>query len=287
MSLAAGDPGSRGPRRRRGGRRRGRPPARERRDGRDRQDTRSCASCSPPSQPTGTSCSRTSREPRRPCSRAPSRAASRAARLRASSARRTCSRPTSPACRSGARRAREFEFRPGPIFANVVLVDEINRALPKAQSALLEGMAEFQVTVDGVSRGCPIHSSLIATENPIEQEGTFPLPEAQLDRFLLRTSLGYPTLDEEILILERQRQGHPLTRLRPVVDGDDIPMLRARSSRSTSTRCCAAGVSSSCGRRARSTSSSSGPRCARASRSNVRPAAGRSSTGAHSSCRTT
>ena len=123
--------------------------------------------------------------------------------------------------------AREFEFRAGPIFANVVLVDEINRALPKAQSALLEGMAEFQVTVDGVSRPLPDPFLLIATENPIEQEGTFPLPEAQLDRFLLRTSLGYPTLDEEILILERQRQGHPLTRLRPMVGGDEIRMLRA------------------------------------------------------------
>ena len=98
--------------------------------------------------------------------------------------------------------------------------------MPKAQSALLEGMAEFQVTVDGVSRRLPDPFLLIATENPIEQEGTFPLPEAQLDRFLLRTSLGYPTLDEEILILERQRQGHPLTRLRPVVDGDEIQMLR-------------------------------------------------------------
>ena len=122
---------------------------------------------------------------------------------------------------------REFEFRAGPIFANVVLVDEINRALPKAQSALLEGMAEFQVTVDGVSRRLPDPFLLIATENPIEHEGTFPLPAAQLDRFLLRTSLGYPTLDEEILILEQQRQGHPLARLRPVVGGDEIHRLRS------------------------------------------------------------
>ena len=88
---------------------------------------------------------------------------------------------------------RRFEFRPGPIFANVLLVDEINRALPKAQSALLEGMAERQVTVDGTSRPLPSPFLLIATENSIEQEGTFPLPEAQLDRFFLRTSLGYPT----------------------------------------------------------------------------------------------
>src|SRR5829696_5314814 len=92
-------------------------------------------------------------------------------------------------------KTREFEFRPGPIMANVVLVDEINRALPKTQSALLEAMAEFQVTVDGVTRELPRPFLLIATENPIEYEGTFPLPEAQLDRFLVRTGLGYPAAD--------------------------------------------------------------------------------------------
>ena len=90
-------------------------------------------------------------------------------------------------------RIRDFEFRPGPIFANVVLVDEINRAMPKTQSALLEAMAERQVTVDGTTRAVPRPFLLLATENPIEYEGTFPLPEAQLDRFFLRTSLGYPT----------------------------------------------------------------------------------------------
>ena len=109
---------------------------------------------------------------------------------------------------------RRFEFRPGPIFANVLLVDEINRALPKAQSALLEGMAERQVTVDGTSRPLPSPFFLIATENSIEQEGTFPLPEAQLDRFFLRTSLGYPTLEQELEILDNQLHGHPLERLR-------------------------------------------------------------------------
>jgi MoxR-like ATPase len=122
---------------------------------------------------------------------------------------------------------RRFEFRPGPIFANVLLVDEINRALPKAQSALLEGMAERQVTVDGTSRPLPSPFLLIATENSIEQEGTFPLPEAQLDRFFLRTSLGYPTLAQELEILESQLHGHPLGRLRPVVAIEELAELVA------------------------------------------------------------
>src|SRR5579872_3150725 len=103
---------------------------------------------------------------------------------------------------------REFEFRPGPLFANVLLVDEINRAMPKTQSALLEAMAERQVTVDGVTRVLPEPFFLIATENPIEYEGTFPLPEAQLDRFAVRSSLGYPAEEEELLILREQRRGH-------------------------------------------------------------------------------
>src|SRR6476619_7163551 len=112
---------------------------------------------------------------------------------------------------------RDFEFRAGPVFANVLLVDEINRALPKAQSALLEGMAEHQVTVDGVTHALPDPFFVVATENTIEQEGTFPLPEAQLDRFLIRTSLGYPTLDEELAIVEAQLHGHPLDDLGPVI----------------------------------------------------------------------
>lgn len=123
-------------------------------------------------------------------------------------------------------RTRDFEFRPGPVFANVVLVDEINRATPKTQSALLEAMAESQVTVDGVTRALPSPFLLIATENPIEYEGTFPLPEAQLDRFFLRTALGYPDLDDELKILEEQRFGHPLQDLRPVVTLDGIRELR-------------------------------------------------------------
>jgi MoxR-like ATPase len=123
-------------------------------------------------------------------------------------------------------RERQFEFRPGPVFANVLLVDEINRAMPKTQSALLEAMAEHQVTVDGTTRQLPAPFFLIATENPIEQEGTFPLPEAQLDRFFLRTSLGYPDEDEELRIVQDQRGGHPLDALRPVVSIPDVLELQ-------------------------------------------------------------
>src|SRR6266498_3682984 len=122
---------------------------------------------------------------------------------------------------------RDFEFRPGPIFANVVLVDEINRAMPKTQSSLLESMAEQQVTVDGETRILPDPFLLLATENPIEYEGTFPLPEAQLDRFFLKTALGYPDADEELLILEDQRFVHPLERLGPVVSVQDVLDVRA------------------------------------------------------------
>ena len=121
---------------------------------------------------------------------------------------------------------RDFEFRPGPVFANVVLVDEINRAMPKTQSALLEAMAEQQVTIDGVTRELPDPFLVLATENPIEQEGTFPLPEAQLDRFFLRTALGYPSEDDELTIVESQRHAHPLTTLRPALGIDDVRTLR-------------------------------------------------------------
>jgi MoxR-like ATPase len=122
---------------------------------------------------------------------------------------------------------RDFEFRPGPIFATIVLVDEINRAMPRTQSALLEAMAERQVTVDGVTRRLPEPFLVIATENPIEQEGTFPLPEAQLDRFALRSGLGYPRRDEEISIVLAQRHGHPLGLLQAVVSADEARALRA------------------------------------------------------------
>jgi MoxR-like ATPase len=124
-------------------------------------------------------------------------------------------------------RTRDFEFRPGPIFANVVLVDEINRATPKTQSALLEAMAEQQVTVDGVTRELSSPFLLLATENPIEYEGTFPLPEAQLDRFFLRTALGYPGVEDELRILEEQRFAHPLGDLRPVVTVGEVNELRS------------------------------------------------------------
>ena len=94
-------------------------------------------------------------------------------------------------------REREFEFRPGPVFANILLVDEINRAMPRTQSALLEAMAERQATVDGASRPLPDPFLILATQNPLDHEGTFPLPEAQLDRFFLKATLGYPSLDDE------------------------------------------------------------------------------------------
>ncbi|MGE5689356.1 MAG: AAA family ATPase [Pseudomonadota bacterium] len=124
-------------------------------------------------------------------------------------------------------RDREFVFRPGPVFANVVLVDEINRAMPKTQSALLEAMAERQVTVDGVTR--PLHDPFIvlATENPLEYEGTFPLPEAQLDRFFLRTALGYPGTENELAILRDQRRSHPLERLQPAIALEELRLLQA------------------------------------------------------------
>jgi MoxR-like ATPase len=124
-------------------------------------------------------------------------------------------------------RERDFEFRPGPVFASVVLVDEINRAMPKTQSALLEAMAEQQVTVDGVTRPLPEPFLVMATQNPIEYEGTFPLPEAQLDRFFLRTTLGYPDAEDENRIVDEQLEGHPLTRLQPAVDVADIRTMNA------------------------------------------------------------
>ncbi len=117
---------------------------------------------------------------------------------------------------------REFEFRAGPIMAQIVLVDEINRATPKTQSALLEAMQERQLTVDGITHPLPHPFMVLATQNPIEYEGTFPLPEAQLDRFLLRIRLGYPRRDEEISVLERQQFQHPLDALDAVVSEEEI-----------------------------------------------------------------
>ena len=119
-------------------------------------------------------------------------------------------------------KSQEFEFRPGPIFHQIVLADEINRATPRTQSSLLEAMQEKQVTIDGITR--PLHPPFmtIATQNPIELEGTFPLPEAQLDRFLLQIKLGYPDFDQEDEILERYQRQDPLTQTRPVVAGEQI-----------------------------------------------------------------
>jgi len=121
---------------------------------------------------------------------------------------------------------RAFVFQPGPLFANVVLVDEINRATPKTQSALLEAMAERQVTTDGVTRPLPDPFLLIATENPIEYEGTFPLPEAQLDRFYVRATLGYPDEDAELQVVREQRHGHPLDQLGTVLTLGQFVELR-------------------------------------------------------------
>jgi MoxR-like ATPase len=123
-------------------------------------------------------------------------------------------------------RTRDFAFRPGPVFANIVLVDEINRATQKTQSALLEAMAERQVTADGVTRPLPEPFLVLATENPIEHEGTFFLPEAQLDRFFLRTALGYPDAGDELRVVLDQRRGHPLDELKPVVSLDEVGALR-------------------------------------------------------------
>jgi MoxR-like ATPase len=115
-----------------------------------------------------------------------------------------------------------FEFQPGPVFVNILLVDEINRATPRTQAALLEAMQERQVTVDGVTRPLPAPFLVLATQNPIEYEGTFPLPEAQLDRFLVRLTLGYPEEDDEARILRNLRKQHPIETVGRVVDGAEL-----------------------------------------------------------------
>ena len=119
-------------------------------------------------------------------------------------------------------KTREFEFRPGPVHAQIVLTDEINRATPKTQSALLESMEERQVTVDGVTYPMPQPFLVMATQNPIEYEGTFPLPEAQLDRFMLRIHLGYPAVKEEMAILDAQRQAHPIEAISQVATAQEL-----------------------------------------------------------------
>jgi MoxR-like ATPase len=120
----------------------------------------------------------------------------------------------------------DFEFHPGPIVAQVVLADEINRATPKVQSALLEAMEERQITVDGVTHKLPSPFHVLATQNPLEYEGTFPLPEGQLDRFLLRINIGYPSQAEEVAIIENQQLVHPIEQISHVVDAADVLMLQ-------------------------------------------------------------
>ena len=122
-------------------------------------------------------------------------------------------------------RTNEFEFRPGPVFANILLVDEINRASPKTQAALLECMQERQVTIDGFSYELAPPFMVMATQNPIEYEGTYPLPEAQLDRFAMRVAIGYPTLADEARMLSEQTSGSPLESLGPVTTGEEILAL--------------------------------------------------------------
>ncbi len=125
-------------------------------------------------------------------------------------------------------KTREFEFRPGPVMAQIVLTDEINRATPKTQSALLEAMEERQVTVDGVTYPMEQPFLVLATQNPIEYEGTFPLPEAQLDRFMLRISLGYPDSRDEKIMLDRQQHSHPVSQLEQVVTAEELISVQKR-----------------------------------------------------------
>jgi len=120
----------------------------------------------------------------------------------------------------------QFEFRPGPIFVNILLADEINRATPRTQSALLEAMQEQQVTVDGLTRPLPRPFLVLATQNPIEYEGTFPLPEAQLDRFLMRLSLGYPTSAEEKQVVINLRREHPINKIAQVAEANELLALQ-------------------------------------------------------------
>ncbi len=116
----------------------------------------------------------------------------------------------------------EFEFRPGPVFTQILLADEINRATPRTQASLLEAMAESRVTVDGTTHDLPPPFLVIATQNPVDHEGTFPLPEAQLDRFLMRFTLGYPTMDEELRMLSMLERSHPLDSLQSVAEASEL-----------------------------------------------------------------
>lgn len=123
-------------------------------------------------------------------------------------------------------KTQDFEFRPGPAFANVLLADEVNRATPRTQSSLLECMGEGQISVDGITRILPRPFLVLATQNPVEFEGTFPLPEAQLDRFFFRVTLGYPEFEDERRILLNLRRAHPIDKLRPVADAGELTSIQ-------------------------------------------------------------
>lgn len=123
-------------------------------------------------------------------------------------------------------KTREFEFKPGPVFSNILLVDEINRTTPRTQSSLLEAMAEYQVSADGKTYRLPTPFMVIATQNPIENHGTYPLPEAQLDRFLMRISMGYPSLENEITIMQTQQVNDPLSSIKAVINPENISKLQ-------------------------------------------------------------
>lgn len=126
----------------------------------------------------------------------------------------------------------EFEFRPGPVMSQIVLADEINRTSPRTQASLLECMEEEQVTVDGFTYKLPNHFMILATQNPVEYEGTFPLPEAQLDRFIIKANLGYPSFNEEIEMLERLEKKHPIEDITPVFEIDRLAELQHKVSES-------------------------------------------------------
>ncbi len=120
----------------------------------------------------------------------------------------------------------EFSFQPGPVFTNILLADEINRATPRTQSSLLEGMEEFQVTADGKTYALPRVFMVMATQNPIELQGTYPLPEAQLDRFFMRIQMGYPSIEEEVTVMEMQIKDHPIHSISPVVCESELVSLQ-------------------------------------------------------------
>lgn len=128
-------------------------------------------------------------------------------------------------------KSHEFDFVRGPVFSNILLADELNRATPRTQSALLEAMAERQVTVDSTTHKLAEPFMVIATQNPIEYHGTYPLPEAQLDRFFMRISLGYPKLEDEISIMLRQQEGHPIDNLKPVISAEQLIQLQQHVSK--------------------------------------------------------